>query len=135
MPQLDRIIVFSQIFWLFLIFSLFYIVLVHYFLPKFLKSLKLRKQIIDNNTKETLDKANHTLSKQILLKKVLLKNLGIVVNILAMQSTQLTAEKKSFDTSILDQKISIVILNTIKFCDSKVLNSIFIYSKLFNFKN
>nr|YP_009511884.1 ATP synthase F0 subunit 8 [Hydropuntia rangiferina]AXI97761.1 ATP synthase F0 subunit 8 [Hydropuntia rangiferina]UAD89787.1 ATP synthase F0 subunit 8 [Hydropuntia rangiferina] len=135
MPQLDRIIVFSQIFWLFLIFSLFYIVLVHYFLPKFLKSLKLRKQIIDNNTQETLNKTNYILSKQILLKKVLLKNLGIVLNLLAMQSTQLIEEKKSFDTLVLDQKISIVILNTIKFCDSKVLNSIFIYSKLFNFKN
>nr|UAD89637.1 ATP synthase F0 subunit 8 [Gracilaria edulis] len=135
MPQLDRIIIFSQIFWLFLIFSLLYIVLVHYFLPKFLKSLKLRKQIIYINTQEALNKTDRILNKQILFKKVLLKNLSIVVNLLTMQSIKLIENKKGFDTLILDQKISFVILNTIKFCDLKVLNSIFIYPKLFNFKN
>nr|YP_009138172.1 ATP synthase F0 subunit 8 [Gracilaria vermiculophylla]AHZ58199.1 ATP synthase F0 subunit 8 [Gracilaria vermiculophylla]AHZ58224.1 ATP synthase F0 subunit 8 [Gracilaria vermiculophylla]AXI97811.1 ATP synthase F0 subunit 8 [Gracilaria vermiculophylla]WDZ68093.1 ATP synthase F0 subunit 8 [Gracilaria vermiculophylla] len=134
MPQLDRIIVFSQIFWLFLIFSIFYAVLTHYFLPKFLKSLKLRKQTIKSNTQEIVAKTEKTLDKQNLLRKILLKNLETTSNLLTHYFTQLVTDKKEINTLFIDQKISFMILNTIKFCDLKLLNSILIYPKSVKFK-
>nr|YP_009490411.1 ATP synthase F0 subunit 8 [Gracilaria tenuistipitata]ARU07642.1 ATP synthase subunit 8 [Gracilaria tenuistipitata]AWH62568.1 ATP synthase F0 subunit 8 [Gracilaria tenuistipitata]AWH62593.1 ATP synthase F0 subunit 8 [Gracilaria tenuistipitata var. liui]AXI97786.1 ATP synthase F0 subunit 8 [Gracilaria tenuistipitata] len=134
MPQLDRIIVFSQIFWLFLIFSLFYVVLTHYFLPMFLKSLKIRKQIIDINTQEVLEKTKQTLSKKNLLRKTLIQNLEITSNLLTDHFTQLIIDKKKIDTLSIDQKISFAILNITKFCDLKLLNSILVYPKSLKFK-
>ncbi|KAI0556312.1 ATP synthase protein (mitochondrion) [Gracilaria domingensis] len=135
MPQLDRIIVFSQIFWLILIFSLFYAILTHYFLPKFLKSLKIRKQVVDLNTKEILKRTEGTLNKQNLLVKILIKNLEVTSNLLVSYFGQLVKDKKSVDTLIIDQKIGFVILNTVKFCDLKLVNSIFVYPKPLKFKN
>nr|YP_009504372.1 ATP synthase F0 subunit 8 [Gracilaria chouae]AWX65727.1 ATP synthase F0 subunit 8 [Gracilaria chouae] len=135
MPQLDRIIVFSQIFWLVLIFSIFYAILTHYFLPKFLKSLKIRKQVIDLNTKEILQKTEGTLNKQNLLIKILVKNLEITSSLLVSYFGQLVKDKKGVETLMIDQKIGFVILNTIKFCDFKLLNSIFVYPKSVKFKN
>nr|YP_009511809.1 ATP synthase F0 subunit 8 [Gracilaria caudata]YP_010199579.1 ATP synthase F0 subunit 8 [Gracilaria caudata]AXI97686.1 ATP synthase F0 subunit 8 [Gracilaria caudata]UAD89437.1 ATP synthase F0 subunit 8 [Gracilaria caudata] len=135
MPQLDRIIVFSQIFWLFLIFSIFYAILTHYFLPKFLKSLKIRKQVIDSNTKDVLKKTEKTLSKQGSLKKILIKDLEVTSNLLTHYFSQLIKDKKKIDTLSIDQKIGFVILNTVKFCDLKILNSIFVYPKLLRFRN
>nr|YP_010199879.1 ATP synthase F0 subunit 8 [Crassiphycus usneoides]UAD89887.1 ATP synthase F0 subunit 8 [Crassiphycus usneoides] len=135
MPQLDRIIVFSQIFWLFLIFSIFYAVLTHYFLPKFLKSFKIRKQVIDSNTKEVLAKTEKTLIKQSSFKKILIKDLEKTSNLLTRYFGQLIKDKKKIDTLMIDQKIGFVILNTVKFCDLKLLNSIFVYPKSLKFKN
>nr|YP_009511859.1 ATP synthase F0 subunit 8 [Gracilaria gracilis]AXI97736.1 ATP synthase F0 subunit 8 [Gracilaria gracilis] len=135
MPQLDRIIVFSQIFWLFFIFSIFYAILTHYFLPYFLKSLKVRKQVIDLNTKEVLKRTERTLSKQNLLKKILVKNLEVTSSLLIHYFGQLIKDKKRIDTLSIDQKIGFVILNTIKFCNLKLLNSISVYPKSLKFKN
>nr|YP_009490386.1 ATP synthase F0 subunit 8 [Gracilaria spinulosa]AWH62543.1 ATP synthase F0 subunit 8 [Gracilaria spinulosa] len=135
MPQLDRIIVFSQIFWLVLIFSIFYAILTHYFLPKFFKFLKIRKQVIDLNTKEILKETENTLNKQDLLIKILVKNLEVTSNLLASYFGQLIKNKKGVDTLMIDQKIGLVILNTVKFCDFKLLNSIFIYPKSLKVKD
>nr|YP_010199754.1 ATP synthase F0 subunit 8 [Gracilaria isabellana]UAD89712.1 ATP synthase F0 subunit 8 [Gracilaria isabellana] len=135
MPQLDRIIIFSQIFWLVLVFSIFYVVLTHYFLPKFLKSLKIRKQVIGLNTKEILQKTEGTLSRQNLLIKILVKNLETASDLLVSYFGQLVKAKKGVDTLMIDQKIGFVILNTIKFCDFKLLNSIFVYPKSVKFKD
>nr|YP_010199829.1 ATP synthase F0 subunit 8 [Gracilaria tikvahiae]UAD89837.1 ATP synthase F0 subunit 8 [Gracilaria tikvahiae] len=135
MPQLDRIIVFSQIFWLVLIFSIFYAILTHYFLPKFLKSLKIRKQVIDLNTKEILQKTEGTLSRQNLVIKILVKNLETTSGLLVSYFGQLVKAKKGVDTLMIDQKVGFVILNIIKFCDFKLLNSIFVYPKSVKFKD
>nr|YP_009019492.1 ATP synthase F0 subunit 8 [Gracilaria salicornia]AHG53079.1 ATP synthase F0 subunit 8 [Gracilaria salicornia]AMR57129.1 ATP synthase F0 subunit 8 [Gracilaria salicornia]UAD89812.1 ATP synthase F0 subunit 8 [Gracilaria salicornia] len=135
MPQLDRIIILSQIFWLVLIFSIFYASLTHYFLPKFLKSLKIRKQIIDLNAKEIVERTEKTLNKQTLLRKILVKNLEITSNLLVHYFSQLIKNKKKVDTLIIDQKIGFVILNTVKFCDLKLLNSVPIYPKSMRFKD
>nr|ATG87361.1 ATP synthase F0 subunit 8 [Gracilaria chouae] len=135
MPQLDRIIVFSQIFWLFIIFTAFYTVLTHFFLPKFIKSLKIRRQIIDANSTEILLMAKNTLLKQNLLKKFLLKDLELIKNLLIQYFNNLVKEKSYANTTLVDEKISSVILNTIKFCDFKLLNSIFVYPKSVKFKN
>nr|YP_010199854.1 ATP synthase F0 subunit 8 [Hydropuntia urvillei]UAD89862.1 ATP synthase F0 subunit 8 [Hydropuntia urvillei] len=134
MPQLDRIIIFSQIFWLFFVFSIFYIVLIHYFLPKFIKALKLRKQIVNVNASEVVSKTRFTLKKQKAMKKVLIKNLGVISDLLINYFNKLVINKNNYDTLVIDQKICKVVLNTAKFCDSKLLEAIPMYPKLLNYK-
>ena len=63
MPQLDFIIVSSQIFWLITIFFSLYTILTHFFLPNFIKVLKTRKKLLLENTNKLIDLKNH-LSKK-----------------------------------------------------------------------
>nr|YP_009511910.1 ATP synthase F0 subunit 8 [Gracilariopsis longissima]AXI97837.1 ATP synthase F0 subunit 8 [Gracilariopsis longissima]UAD89939.1 ATP synthase F0 subunit 8 [Gracilariopsis longissima] len=135
MPQLDRIIVFSQIFWLFIIFTLFYTILTHFFLPKFIKSLKIRKQIIDKNSLEIVSIAENTLKIQNLLKKNVLKDLESVKTLLIQHFSNLVKEKSYANPSLIDEKISFVILNTLIYCDLQLLNSIIVYPKVLKYKN
>nr|YP_004062191.1 ATP synthase F0 subunit 8 [Gracilariopsis andersonii]ADR03207.1 ATP synthase F0 subunit 8 [Gracilariopsis andersonii]APC24910.1 ATP synthase F0 subunit 8 [Gracilariopsis andersonii] len=135
MPQLDRIIVFSQIFWLFIIFTLFYTILTHFFLPKFIKSLKIRKQILDENSIEISSIAENTLQKQNLLKKILLKDLESVKTLLIQHFSNLVKEKSHANTSLIDEKISFVIFNTVTYCDLQLLNAIIVYPKVLRYKN
>nr|UAD89912.1 ATP synthase F0 subunit 8 [Gracilariopsis chorda] len=130
MPQLDRIIVFSQIFWLFIIFTAFYTVLTHFFLPKFIKSLKIRRQIIDANSTEISLMTKNTLLKQNLLKKFLLKDLELIKNLLIQYFNNLVKEKSYANTTLVDEKISSVILNTLMYCDLQLLNAIVVYPKV-----
>lgn len=46
MPQLDSLIVFPQMFWFFITFGVFYFLIIHYFSPNLLISLRLRKHVI-----------------------------------------------------------------------------------------
>ena len=49
MPQFDKITFFNQLFWLFFFFSGFYLVLLHYFLPKLSSVLKARQKMLKNS--------------------------------------------------------------------------------------
>nr|WFG74031.1 ATP synthase F0 subunit 8 [Cavernulicola chilensis] len=49
MPQLDRTIIITQVFWLTLTFASVYILIVHKVLPNLLRTLKLRTQVADAN--------------------------------------------------------------------------------------
>nr|YP_009511935.1 ATP synthase F0 subunit 8 [Gracilariopsis mclachlanii]AXI97862.1 ATP synthase F0 subunit 8 [Gracilariopsis mclachlanii] len=134
MPQLDRIIVFSQIFWLFIIFTLFYTILTHFFLPKFIKAIKIRKQIIDANSVEISLMAENISRKQTLLKKVLLKDLESIKILLTQHFTYLVKEKGYLNTTIIDEKLSFVILNTLTYCNLQLLNSVIVYPKILSSK-
>lgn len=46
MPQFDKITFFNQLFWLLLFFSGFYLVLLHYFLPRLGSVLKARQKML-----------------------------------------------------------------------------------------
>lgn len=46
MPQFDKITFFNQLFWLLFFFSGFYLVLLHYFLPKLSSVLKARQKML-----------------------------------------------------------------------------------------
>lgn len=131
MPQLDRIIVFSQIFWLFIIFVLIYIVLTHFFLPKFIKSLKSRKQIIEANDTELSELTSKIINKQLLLKQLLLKNL-VVVNISLGHEFSISNTLPKLDIHKIDTKISTVTRNVSLYCDVQLFNCIFFYPKLLN---
>lgn len=48
MPQFDKITFFNQIFWLLFFFSGFYLLLLHYFLPKLSSIIKVRQKMLKN---------------------------------------------------------------------------------------
>nr|YP_010484909.1 ATP synthase F0 subunit 8 [Hypnea cervicornis]UVW80603.1 ATP synthase F0 subunit 8 [Hypnea cervicornis]WCH57961.1 ATP synthase F0 subunit 8 [Hypnea marchantiae] len=134
MPQLDRVIIFSQIFWLFVIFSALYIILTHFFLPLFLKSIKLRKQIVEANSLEVSQLSEKVVHKQVLVKQKLLEKLAVIENLLSESYKFQKYFKNEQQITIIDEKISIATINYLLYCDSLVLNSILFYPKFFNFK-
>nr|WCH57793.1 ATP synthase F0 subunit 8 [Hypnea flava] len=134
MPQLDRVIIFSQIFWLFLIFSVLYITLTHFFLPLFLKSLKSRKQVIVLNGLEILSLNKKALEKQFLIKQKLLSKLLIIEDFLSESYKFQKHFENDHQTVLVDEKISIAVLNYLLYCDSFVLNNILFYPKFLNSK-
>lgn len=137
MPQLDRIIIFPQIFWFFIIFVFSYIILLHFFLPKFLISFKLRKYILElnsnliNNIIVEINKDQlHTLTNlTINLKKI--KDSFYLntykVNALIFNSTLTNATQSN-------NYIIKIVYNNILFCNKQILNSIKLYPSAFNLK-
>nr|AHX02535.1 ATP synthase F0 subunit 8 [Schizymenia dubyi] len=132
MPQLDRIIIFTQIFWLFTVFTIVYTILVHYFLPKFLKSLKSRKEIVLVNSLEVESLSKKITQKQKLLTELLHKNLILVKNILTSNFNSLETDKK-LNLLEVDKKIGTSISNSTQYCDIHILNAILFYPKIPNF--
>lgn len=128
MPQLDRIIIFTQIFWLFIVFTIVYTILIHYFLPKFLKSLKSRKEIVLVNSLEVESLSKKIIQKQKLLTELLHKNLILVKNILTSNFNSLETDKK-LNLLEVDKKIGTSISNSTHYCDIQILNAIFFYPK------
>nr|YP_009684876.1 ATP synthase F0 subunit 8 [Gloiopeltis furcata]BBK20789.1 ATP synthase F0 subunit 8 [Gloiopeltis furcata] len=132
MPQLDRIIVFTQIFWLFFIFAFLYITLTHFFLPTFLKSIKSRKKVVDENSKEVLSIDSSLVLKQTLLKQTLLKTLASMGDTSMKHSISVSPQHSRTDTELVSKKIGQASLNTALYCSNHLLNSIPLYPKLFN---
>nr|YP_010921937.1 ATP synthase F0 subunit 8 [Grateloupia turuturu]WIM51243.1 ATP synthase F0 subunit 8 [Grateloupia turuturu] len=135
MPQLDRIIVFSQIFWLFIIFTAFYTILTHFFLPKFLTALKSRKQIIEVNASEVTKITEKSILKQNLIQKVLVEDLALIKNILVNNLNAILSTKQNLNISIIDEKIALIIFNTVKYCDAQLLNFISLRPKSLNLRS
>nr|QNM39516.1 ATP synthase F0 subunit 8 [Gelidiella fanii] len=125
MPQLDRIIIFSQIFWLFIVFILFYTIITHFFLPKFLKVLRARKLIAKVNSEKATFIANKSSKNKIKLLGVITKNLTTVKKILNS-----TSNFNITKTNKIDELVGKTIKNSILFCNFQILDSINIYSKL-----
>nr|YP_009546481.1 ATP synthase F0 subunit 8 [Gelidium kathyanniae]AYO27829.1 ATP synthase F0 subunit 8 [Gelidium kathyanniae] len=129
MPQLDRIIIFPQIFWLFVIFTVFYISLTHFFLPKFLKSLKARKEIIKVNEAEALLLIKKSMANQAKLKLLLLNHLSDIKKIFSINPILNISDTRSLNTKRVDELISVMIKNSALFHDSQILDSISINVK------
>lgn len=132
MPQLDRVIVFTQIFWLFIIFSSSYIILTHFFLPLFLKSLKSRDLIIQANFLESKIIQEEFLRNQVSLNQVLSDGLVTVKYFYSKEFLLANLSNISVDTSSIDNNLVSVILNIMLYCDEKVLNSILLNSKVYS---
>nr|WCH57673.1 ATP synthase F0 subunit 8 [Hypnea sp.] len=134
MPQLDRIIIFSQIFWLFIVFSVLYAILTHFFLPLFLKSLKLRKHVIEANNLEIIKLDNKFQAKQIIIKQKLLRSLLIIEKFLN-ENYQFKKHLKITNQNLfIDEKIGLASINYMLYCDSIILKNILFYPKFMNFK-
>nr|YP_009546258.1 ATP synthase F0 subunit 8 [Gelidium gabrielsonii]AYO27606.1 ATP synthase F0 subunit 8 [Gelidium gabrielsonii] len=124
MPQLDRIVIFSQIFWLFVIFTVFYISLTHFFLPKFLKFLKARKKIIKVNEAEALLLIKKSTANQVKLKLLLSNHLVDLKKIFSINPILSVSDTRSLNTKKVDKLISVMVKNSVLFCDSQILDSI-----------
>ena len=130
MPQLDHIIIFPQIFWLFLIFILFYTVLTHFFLPKFLKSLKARKLIAKANSEKVSFIVKASSENKIRLINTITHSLVAVTKVLSSSSTLNISNFNLAKISKIDEAIGIATKNSILFCNSQILDSMNIYFKL-----
>nr|YP_009002127.1 ATP synthase F0 subunit 8 [Sporolithon durum]AGU16692.1 ATP synthase F0 subunit 8 [Sporolithon durum] len=137
MPQLDRIIVFSQIFWLFITFVTIYTLLSHFFLPLFIKSLKSRKLIILAN-QQNLEYLEHSfLSKQKQLTSSINKNLSFVrIHLLSIISN-LLLNNTNISFPILNKKLLSFVYHSMLYQDKLIATKVLIQPKLFNlsFKN
>nr|AVK39581.1 ATP synthase F0 subunit 8 [Sheathia arcuata] len=106
MPQLDRTIIFTQIFWLFLVFASLYITLIYFFLPIFLRSMKARNLVVEfNNNENNIIKTDFlfiqttidaTLNEQMqFIRTTLLKDLVLFSNAKSV-------DLRSIDSLLLD---------------------------------
>nr|YP_010888157.1 ATP synthase F0 subunit 8 [Fushitsunagia catenata]WJJ67934.1 ATP synthase F0 subunit 8 [Fushitsunagia catenata] len=132
MPQLDLTIIFSQIFWLFVLFFVTYTILIHFFLPKFLFSIKSRKKIIEFNSKKTLSYQRGIVEKQLNLHNLLLKSLNSIKEILTNNWSSLSKVETNSNAILADKKIGLFIFNMVKYCDYELMNSISLYPKKLN---
>nr|YP_009515562.1 ATP synthase F0 subunit 8 [Kumanoa mahlacensis]AVK39530.1 ATP synthase F0 subunit 8 [Kumanoa mahlacensis]UEQ11846.1 ATP synthase F0 subunit 8 [Kumanoa mahlacensis] len=134
MPQLDRTIVFTQFFWLFIVFVILYGLLSHYFLPTFLKSLKARSLIIEQNQIENESIKQLFLSKQSVLNKTLNEGLSSIKFMFFNNFVLLnTGKNPLLDLCKIDTYVFNSIFFTSLYCSSITLNNIFLTPKTYNF--
>nr|AYR06614.1 ATP synthase F0 subunit 8 [Renouxia sp.] len=134
MPQLDYTIVFPQIFWLMLMFTVTYSGLLHFFLPIFLKVLKSRKLVVLFNVNETLKNEKRLLEKQNYLNETLNKNLIVLKNVFMKDIlTSLSSECK-IDIQLVDVKLAKALRNNMLYCNNQLLDCIVLEPRLLNFK-
>lgn len=134
MPQLDFTIVFSQIFWLILIFFILYIFVTHYFLPFFIKNIKSRKKILEINTNLILDLRLKLNLKHKNLEYVLVKNLECIKIMLQKKIYPFFNYYSKNNLILVDEKLAkIIYYNTIYF-DENIFNSVLLKPLFLNFK-
>nr|AYR06685.1 ATP synthase F0 subunit 8 [Rhodogorgon sp.] len=134
MPQLDYIIIFPQIFWLMLIFTIMYSGLLHFFLPVFVKLIRSRKLIISSNVNKTIGIEKKLLEKQIFLNKVLNKNLFFIKTKFMKNIMTSLSIKREINMQSIDVKIIKALYNNVLYCNNQVLNCIILEPRLLNLK-
>nr|YP_011017818.1 ATP synthase F0 subunit 8 [Campylaephora sungminbooi]WQF69664.1 ATP synthase F0 subunit 8 [Campylaephora sungminbooi] len=130
MPQLDFSIIFTQIFWLCILFSFFYFILVFYLLPNFLVSLKLRKFILEENGVKLSSVSSSIFENKNLFKKNINSQLeSLYVNFESIDST--LKNSQNFSSNNIDSKLIKSTSQVILFCDSIIFKNICFYPKVF----
>ena len=125
MPQLDKIIIFPQLFWLFFILAFFYFILSYFFLPKFLFALKSRKIVLDNFQLLNLLSNRNKLSQKRLTKLIT----NTKSNFFKIESIT----KKDFTNfDEVDKHFLILIENSCLYCNNALLKSIPLFPKFLN---
>nr|UVF63021.1 ATP synthase F0 subunit 8 [Synarthrophyton patena] len=124
MPQLDFIIIFPQIFWLLIVFLFTYIILSHFFLPIFIKTLKSRKYIILENTKILIKTQNKFNLKQTQLSFLLNRNFKLIKVMLETEIFSLFSEDSNIDLNLVNIKLIEALYYNILYYNSNVLDSI-----------
>nr|WQF69592.1 ATP synthase F0 subunit 8 [Pleonosporium sp.] len=136
MPQLDFIIIFPQIFWFFIIFSILYIFILHTAIPRILIVLKSRKSLVQQNN---LTAANLELqllkSQKLVVSKIIcnLKSLEAAV-FLNQTKIKLLLNNSKLDSRVLNLKMISAITNLILFCNKQTLGSILFFPSKLNLK-
>nr|YP_009295186.1 ATP synthase F0 subunit 8 [Dasya binghamiae]AOH77198.1 ATP synthase F0 subunit 8 [Dasya binghamiae] len=137
MPQLDRTIIFPQIFWFFLIFIFIYIVILHFFFPKFLNSLKLRKQLLEFNGSLANEFMSKTNQDQLNILINLNKNLKKIKNSIYLNINKINIiflNSNLTNPLQLTNRVKNTLQKGILFCNKHILNSIKLYPSSFNYK-
>nr|YP_009040497.1 ATP synthase F0 subunit 8 [Kappaphycus striatus]AHG98596.1 ATP synthase F0 subunit 8 [Kappaphycus striatus] len=129
MPQLDHIIIFTQIFWLFVIFSTLYAILTHFFLPLILKSFKSRRLILESNSKETNDLINKIKKKHVFLQNQLLESFLQVENHLIKNLIDSKFENFNTWVQAIDEKIAKACIDQELYCNIHLLESIILFPR------
>ena len=124
MPQLDFIIIFPQIFWLIVIFFSLYTILIHFFLPKFIKIIKARKQIIITNSNILNNIKTNFDDKQRLLNKELEKNFFKIKLMLEKEIFPSFKKTVLINSDKVDSKLATTLYSNILYYDTTVLESI-----------
>lgn len=124
MPQLDFIIVSSQVFWLIITFLVLYVVLTHFFLPNFIKILKTRKHVLQENTIKLLNLKKKLRNKQRMFDKFIEDSL-IKIKIL-IEGDIFSSFKNTFfiDLIELNKKASNALYFNLMLYDINILKSI-----------
>lgn len=123
MPQLDFTTTLPQIFWLIVIFFTVYTILVHFFLPNFIRLIKSRKNIILVNEKEINLLENKFIRKQTIVKQIIKRNfVELKVTLEKEFPTFLTTAKVDLTPSDL-KLIHVLYYNTLYY-DTIILDSI-----------
>nr|YP_009541963.1 ATP synthase F0 subunit 8 [Synarthrophyton chejuense]AYR06633.1 ATP synthase F0 subunit 8 [Synarthrophyton chejuense] len=122
MPQLDFTIVFTQIFWLLLVFIYTYSILIYFFIPLFVKSFKTRKQIIYNNIETLNFIRNNFDTKQKLLINKLFNNFYQVKIMFETKIFTIFSFKSTTDLHSIDLNLVKVLHNNTLYYDNLILN-------------
>nr|YP_009402619.1 ATP synthase F0 subunit 8 [Sheathia arcuata]ARX95759.1 ATP synthase F0 subunit 8 [Sheathia arcuata] len=129
MPQLDRIIIFTQIFWLFLVFASLYTILIYFFFPIFLRSLKSRNLVIDSNSDENNSIKTNFLLTQTTINTALNEQMQFVRAAL-LKDFVLFSNIKSFDLRSIDALLLDSIFYTTMYSNEVILRNIYLNSKI-----
>lgn len=138
MPQLDKLIILPQIFWLIILFSLFYFLTTFYFLPTLLKFIKSRKYFLNNNN--TLSEALSIKSseKRKIITVSLLQDFSKIRSLIF---NKITSSSFSFRDDVFKPKYKkftstmlIVMLDSINYCNISLLKSLKFFPLLLNKK-
>nr|YP_009774170.1 ATP synthase F0 subunit 8 [Caulacanthus okamurae]QIZ74787.1 ATP synthase F0 subunit 8 [Caulacanthus okamurae] len=130
MPQLDRLIVFPQIFWLLFFFTFIYAVLTHFFLPLFIKSLKSRKLIEEMNSLEIIILTNQFEKNRSSLKQLVIENLSLAENLLAQTFLSSSTGGENIKINQANLRLNSAITNFVLYNNYPLLKSICFYSKI-----
>lgn len=129
MPQLDRIIVFTQIFWLFLVFTALYVILIYFFFPSFLRSLRARTLVIESNNMENNTIKTDFLSTQDFLNQTAHEQLRSI-KVFLLNDFTLFKNVNSFDLHLLDTPLLNSIFYTTLYTNKIILFNIPLNSKI-----
>lgn len=124
MPQLDFNTTLPQIFWLIITFFFVYMLLIHFFLPNFIKFVKSRKLLILVNTKKCSNLQKQLTVKQLTVKQLIHKNFSKIKSILEKDFSIFFMSASSFNFLFSDKKIAYTIYHNIMYYDTIILNSI-----------
>lgn len=137
MPQLDRLIIFPQIFWFFTIFIIFYSLIIHYFLPKFLFSLKLRKYIVDFDyliVRSNINTSANTKMKFLNQIAVDLNKINACIYLNTNNLKSILKDHKYTNPLKLNFKVLTLVKDNVLFCNQNLLNLIELYPSNLNLK-
>lgn len=138
MPQLDKLIVLPQIFWLIILFTFFYFLTTFYFLPVLLRFIKSRKYFLNNNNTLNIDLSVESFEKRKNLMVLLFQDFSSIKSLIFSKITNLNF---NFKDDILISKykkfINLILIaasDSTYYCNFSLLKSLKFFPLFLNKK-